>query len=101
MADKILDRFTHWFCSKGGVWQTTLLTLVMVAVEVSDRRLDPHAFFLMALLTVYSAITQPALAYSNEAAARMLGDALVRIEALEKTNAEQLRQIYVIKGQTK
>ena len=92
MADKILDRFTTWFCSKGGVWQTTLLTLAMVAAEVSDRRFDPHAFYLMALLTVYSAITQPALAYSNEQAAR-------RMEALEAQQLEQLAKLRAIKEQ--
>lgn len=60
----LLDRFTEWFSSRGGVWQTAIFTLIIVAVEVCDRNLDPHAFVLMAVLTVYSAITQPALAYS-------------------------------------
>jgi hypothetical protein len=86
MADRLLDRFTTWFCSKGGVWQTTFFTIAIVIAELSDRRLDPHAFTLLAVLTVYSAITQPALAYSGDRSAKQLAK-------LEAQQLEQLRHL--------
>lgn len=82
--DRLLNRFTRWFCSKGGVWQTTGATLAVVAVEVSDRALDPHAFVLMAVLTVYSAITQPALAYSGQTSAARTEELLATVERQEQ-----------------
>lgn len=78
----VIDSFTEWFCSRGGVWQTGLATLAVVAVELFDRRLDPHAFVLMAVLTVYSAITQPALAYAGAQAAEQNEILLKRLATL-------------------
>lgn len=84
MSRRVLERFTAWFCSPGGVWQTTLVVLAVVAVELCDRSLDPHAFLLMAVLTVYSAVTQPALAFSNELSAAQMEAMLDKIERLEE-----------------
>ena len=67
--DRTLARFNRWFCSEGGVYQTFLVVLAVVILEAVDRSLDPHAFVLMAVLTVYSGITQPMLAYANTQAA--------------------------------
>lgn len=78
----VLDRFARWFSSGPGVWQTAVVTLAVVAVELSDRSLDPHAFVLMAVLTVYSAITQPALAYSGAIQARQMEEMIAHLEAL-------------------
>lgn len=77
VPDRILGRFTDWFCSGGGVWQTAIVTMAVVVVECANRHLDPHAFVLMAALTVYSAITQPALAHSGAVAA-------IKMESLEQ-----------------
>lgn len=93
LSGRLLDRFTRWFCSRGGVWQTTVATLAVVAVEVSDRGLDPHAFVLMAVLTVYSAITQPALAYSGAVASEQNAALLAQLERVEEQNAELLGQL--------
>ena len=69
----LLNVFNRWFVSPEGVWQTFLLVFVAGVVEIADRRLDPHGFWLLWLLTLYSAVTQPALAYSsNEGSARLL-----------------------------
>ena len=78
--DSVLERFAAWFCSGSGVWQTAFVTLCIVVVECSDRSLDPHAFVLMAALTVYSAITQPALAYSGARSAEQMERLLDVIE---------------------
>lgn len=85
---RALVAFTAWFSSGGGVYQTFLVTMAIVTVELGDRNLDPHAFALMAVLTVYSAITQPALAYAGTVAAAKadehaaaLDSRLARIEA--------------------
>lgn len=78
---KALDAFTRWFASGGGVYQTFFVTAAVVVVELADRRLDPHAFGLMAILTVYSAVTQPALAFSGTRAAQSADE---RAEALEE-----------------
>lgn len=61
---RALARFNRWFCSEGGVYQTFIVVLAVVIFELADRGVDPHAFILMAVLTVYSAVTQPALAYA-------------------------------------
>lgn len=81
---RLLGAFTEWFQSAGGVWQTTVAVLAVVVVELADRSLDPHAFVLMAVLTVYSAVTQPALAYGNARAAEQADTALERIEKVER-----------------
>ena len=93
MTRRLLERFTRWFCSSGGVWQTTVVVLAVVAVECADRSLDPHAFVLMAVLTVYSAITQPALAYSGAVAADRTDTVLSRLAAVEDQNAVLLGQL--------
>lgn len=77
-----LDRFATWFSSGPGVYQTALVTLAVVVLEVADRGLDPHAFILMAVLTVYSAVTQPALAYSGSVQARRMEQMIAHLEAL-------------------
>ena len=78
----ILDRFAKWFASGPGVWQTAVVTLAVVVVELCDRSLDPHAFILMAVLTVYSAVTQPALAYSGTVQAQRMEQMIAHLEAL-------------------
>lgn len=64
-ADRALDRFADWFASRGGVWETTIVVLVWTVIACIWRPLDPNLFRTMAILTVYSAVTQPILAYCN------------------------------------
>lgn len=82
MISRFIRRFNDWFSSDAGVIQTVLVTVLIVAVELAFPRLDPHGFYLLFWLTVYSAITQPALAntgrHSDEA-----------LERLEKHQMEQ------------
>ena len=61
----LLARFDKWFVSGGAVWQTLGVCVLIVIVEIAWPTLDPHWFWLLVLLTVYSAITQPALAQAT------------------------------------
>lgn len=78
--NKYLHRFANWFGSSAGVIQTAVLVGSVVVLEVINPHIDGHGFWLLYWLTVYSAVTQPILAYvSND-------DHLIleRIVALEK-----------------
>lgn len=70
LSDRVLDGFAEWFASRGGVWQTTIVVLAWTAAACVWRGLDPNLFRTMAILTVYSAVTQPVLAYCATRAAR-------------------------------
>ena len=72
LQDRALAWFDEWFSSPACVWQTLVVCLIVCIVEVAWPNLDPHFFFLLMVLTVYSAITQPALAQSNAAQAERL-----------------------------
>lgn len=80
LADAGLIRFTEWFQSSGGVWQTFMVVLAVTVLELSKPSIDPHAFILMAVLTVYSGITQPALAYGNAVSSMKLDEAISKLD---------------------
>lgn len=91
IEDRALARFNQWFISEGGVYQTFLAVMAVVVLEVADRGIDPHAFVLMAVLTVYSGITQPMLAYANNEEAKKLQARIDVLEAkLDRLTASQL-----------
>lgn len=92
----LLRKFNNWFCSAQGVLQTTVIVMAVVVMEFADRGLDPHAFILMAVLTVYSAITQPALAYAGRTGAEQMEEILIRLERMELTELAELAA--VLKG---
>lgn len=66
LADRILERFNYWFSSQGGIWETFVITIIVVLTEAFFPNLDPHGFYLLFYLTIYSAVTQPILAYSGK-----------------------------------
>jgi len=82
LESRVLARFNHWFTSQGGVYQTLLITLTICTAERVFPHLDPHGFWLLYWLTVYSAITQPALAYSTALDADTLHKRLDKIELI-------------------
>jgi len=69
---KALARFTEWFGSGGGVIQTFAVTVLVVVLELAFPRVDPHGFWLLFWMTIYSAVTQPALAYSGAKSQQLL-----------------------------
>lgn len=80
----MLERFNRWFTSAAGVWQTCAVTLVIVVLERVFPHADPHGFWLLYILTVYSGVTQSALAYAGAQSADKLDRALAKIERLEE-----------------
>lgn len=93
MSNKLLHAFNRWFASARGVWQTLAVTVTVAAVELSNPTIDPHGFWLLWALTIYSGITQPALAYVSDQASIRLGEVLSRLEHLEEHELEILTQI--------
>lgn len=83
---RVLERFNRWFTSEGGVYQTFLITLTIVGIEQAFPSLDQHGFWLLYYLTVYSAVTQPALAYAGRQNA-------VEVEGRESAFEERLERV--------
>jgi hypothetical protein len=63
MIERLLGAFNRWFASAAGVLQTFLMVTAIVVWERFYPHADEHGFWLLYWLTVYSAVTQPALAY--------------------------------------
>lgn len=80
-SERILDDFSSWFASAAGVWQTAIVTGLIVAAERVFPHIDPNGFWLLYLLTVYSGITQPALAYVGTLANKKLDSVLEHVTA--------------------
>lgn len=82
MLERLLSDFSRWFSSTAGVLQTLLLVVGVVVWEAASPHADPHGFWLLYWLTVYSAVTQPALAYIARRSGDDQGEAEVRQEAI-------------------
>lgn len=61
--ERWLGKFADWFASVAGIIQTSVFVAVVLVVEWFRPSLDPHGFWLLFWLTVYSGITQPVLAF--------------------------------------
>ena len=64
----MLQAFARWFKSPAGILHTIGLVTIIVVVEAAYPSADPHGFWLLYWLTVYSAVTQPILAYVADVA---------------------------------
>jgi hypothetical protein len=82
-SNAVLNRFANWFSSAAGVWQTLLIVGAWVTAEYLHFIHDQNMFQLMAWLTIYSAITQPVLAYSNRQDTSDADIILNKIEQME------------------
>ena len=65
-----MERFARWFASTAGVVQTGACVAGIAVYELANPHWDAHGFWLLWALTVYSAVTQPVLAYSAARSAR-------------------------------
>ena len=74
---RALARFTEWFGSGGGVWQTLVVTTALLLLELVFPNVDKHSFWLLLILTLYSGVTQPALAHAGAESNAMLHTVLV------------------------
>lgn len=89
LSDRLLAAFDRWFSSAAGVYQTLVAVVAVVGFERVFPHLDPSMFALMAWLTIYSAVTQPALAHTAATSARRLEQIAERIATLEAQQLEQ------------
>lgn len=87
LSDRALLAFNAWFSSRAGVWHVLLATLLIVTIERLFPHLDDHGFWLLYWLTVWSAITQNALAYGGAESGRKLA-------AMQADHATLLRAIH-------
>lgn len=94
MTGPVLARFNCWFTSAAGVLQTGVVVLGIAIVETAHPALDPHGFWLLWALTVYSGITQPALAYAGARAAEMNEELLAKVERLEEEHGRLLAELH-------
>ena len=85
-GDKLLVRFDRWFTSGAGVWQTLFVCIAICIVELGWPDLDPHYFYLLAILTIYSAVTQPALAQAGAVTTE-------QIRIMEERQAKEIIEI--------
>lgn len=92
-ANKGFVRFNGWFTSRGGVYQTLCITLLLVIGEATGIIHDPHGFWLLYWLTVYSAITQPALAAASRYNEEKLEAALHRFKHADEVNTALLTRV--------
>lgn len=102
MHEKILAAFARWFASGAGVWQTFIVTLAVCVVEFIFPNWDPNHFAVLFWLTVYSGVTQPALAYVSSQADSRTEAVLSHLEQMvgsrTRMDDEQLSIIKLIAG---
>jgi len=91
-GDKLLVRFDRWFTSGAGVWQTLFVCIAICIVELAWPNLDPHYFYLLAILTIYSAITQPALAQAGAVTAEEIRSIALDIKRIAENQAIELEE---------
>lgn len=81
---RALQWFGRWFASAAGIAQTMTIVLGVTGWELAHPRLDEHGFWLLYALTIYSAVTQPVLAWVAMMSARGTDEVLARLEAMER-----------------
>ena len=82
VVDRAVSAFAEWFESAACVWQTLAFCLAIFALEVAFPHVDPNHFGYLLILTVYSGVTQPALAYSSRRAANLVTRAIETIDVV-------------------
>jgi hypothetical protein len=90
---RALARFTKWFGSGGGVWQTLVVTTALLLLELVFPNVDKHSFWLLLILTLYSGVTQPALAHAGAESNAMLHTVLVNQKNMLHNQADILERI--------
>jgi hypothetical protein len=87
----MLAHFGRWFASSGGVWQTAVIVMAWWLAEFAGLIHDPQHLQLCVWLTIYSAITQPVLAWVNKQDSGKSDATLARLEAMEDSELKILR----------
>ena len=89
----MLQAFARWFRSPAGIFQTLALVGVLVIYERLFPHADPNGFWLLYWLTVYSAVTQPILAYVADVAGTKTDKVLSEELRLIKEELQILRRL--------
>lgn len=90
MTGRAIDAFADWFGSVACVVQTLVVCAALVVAEAVWPTVDPHGFRYLYALTVYSAVTQPALAYAAERLARFLRQTIAMLLQLAQNEEVML-----------
>ncbi len=90
----LLHRFAKWFGSAAGVIQTAIVVAAVVIAEFIDPKLDPNYFMFLFWATVYSAVTQPLLAYSAGVTDESNAEALRLIRLLSERILAETEEIH-------
>lgn len=99
---KSIHAFNKWFCSHHAIWQTLLVTVIWVAIEMIFPKIDPNGFILLYILTILSFVTQPMLAYASSVSAEESKKSQDMLEQLMRNNIDLLHAtIEVIENQQK
>lgn len=92
-ANRGFARFNRWFTSRAGVYQTVGVCAILVGLESTGVLHDPQGFYMLYWLTVYSAITQPALAASGRSNEEITSAYLRRLDQKEEIDVTLLTKI--------
>lgn len=87
--DVWINTFADWFGGPVGFKQQTFVMGLWIDGVVQGWIHDPHMLVIMAVLTIYSAITQPMLAIASARTTKLLMEALGMI----RQQADQIRQL--------
>lgn len=90
MMDRFMRRFSTWFGSPKGVYQTFLVTTAIGIIEQIFPSLDPQHFFYLYLMTYYSTVTQTLLAYASNVSSESHADLQEQIHDVQQTQTEIL-----------
>lgn len=93
LLDLLLLKFTTWFSSSMGVYQTFIFVTIWYLIEIIFPKVDPNSFTFLAILTYYSAITQPALAYVGKRSSEDADVVLERIAQFEERILLEIEQL--------
>lgn len=79
---RVLSWFGRWFASPLGIYQTVLVLVVWIVGEKIHVFRDPDGYQILYWLTVYSAVTQPILAFIANRGAEDTAKVLGHIERI-------------------
>ena len=88
LVERIVYGFLGWFESFNSVWQTTLLCMVIGAVEIAAPNLDRHLFAVL-IISLYATFTQNGLAHENKLTSEKLDATLDALLALARDEVNE------------
>lgn len=91
---RAIEWFGRWFASAAGIMQTAVFVAGWIGLEKLHVIRDSDGYQILYWLTVYSAVTQPVLAYVGQAAGRKTDQVLRILTDMETDELAQLRAIY-------